>query len=61
LVGTAAFRLRMAGVLGYAKPAGALALVAVFAVGGGLSALWVTAAATLVLAALCVLEALEPV
>ena len=61
LVGNAAFRLRMAGVLGFAKPAGALALVVVFAVGGGLSALLVTAAATLVLAALCVLEALEPV
>jgi low temperature requirement protein LtrA len=60
LLGNVAFRLRMVGALGYAKPAGALALVAVFALGGGLSALWVTAAATLVLAALCALEALEP-
>ena len=36
------------------------ALLAVFALGGGLSALWVTALATLVLAALCALETLEP-
>ena len=34
-------------------------LIALFAVGGSLSALWVTALATLVLAALCALETLE--
>jgi low temperature requirement protein LtrA len=60
LVGSVAFRLRMVGAVGYAKPAGAVGLLAVFALGGGLSALWLTALATLVLALLCVLETLEP-
>ena len=61
LLGNVAFRLRMVGAVGYAKLAGAAALLALFAVGGQLSALWVTAIATLVLALLCTLETLEPV
>jgi low temperature requirement protein LtrA len=60
LLGNVAFRLRMVGAVAYAKLAGAAGLLAVFALGGGLSALWVTAVATLVLAALCALETLEP-
>jgi low temperature requirement protein LtrA len=60
LLGNVAFRLRMIGAVGYAKLAGVVGLLAVFALGGGLSALWVTALATLVLAALCTLETLEP-
>ncbi|HEX4759307.1 MAG TPA: low temperature requirement protein A [Thermoleophilaceae bacterium] len=56
LVGDAAFRLRLAGELDVAKLVAAAALLVLFAVGGGLSALWLTAAATLVLAALCTLE-----
>ncbi len=60
LLGNVAFRLRMVGAVGYAKLAGVVALLAVFALGGPLSALWVTALATLVLATLCALETLEP-
>ena len=60
LLGNVAFRLRMGGVTGYAKLAGTLGLLAVFALGGELSALWVTAAVAVVLAALCALETLEP-
>jgi low temperature requirement protein LtrA len=60
LLGNVAFRLRMVGTLGYAKLTGAVGLLAVFALGGGLSALWVTALATLVLATLCALETLQP-
>jgi low temperature requirement protein LtrA len=60
LLGNVAFRLRMVGAVGYAKLAGAAGLLAVFALGGGLSALWVTALAALVLATLCGLETLEP-
>jgi low temperature requirement protein LtrA len=60
LLGNVAFRLRMVGVVGYVKVVGAVGLLVVFAVGTGLSALWVTAATTLVLAALCTLETLEP-
>ena len=48
LLGNVAFRLRMVGAVGYAKLAGAAGLLVVFALGGGLSALWVTALATLV-------------
>jgi low temperature requirement protein LtrA len=59
LLGNVAFRLRMIGAVSYAKLAGAAGLLAVFALGGGLSALWVMALATLVLAALCALETLE--
>jgi hypothetical protein len=50
----------MVGAVGYAKLAGVIGLLALFAAGGGLSALWVTALATLVLATLCGLEMLEP-
>jgi low temperature requirement protein LtrA len=60
LLGNVAFRLRMVAAVGYAKPLGALGLFTLFALGGGLSALWVTAFATLVLAALCTLETLGP-
>jgi low temperature requirement protein LtrA len=60
LIGNVAFRLRMIGAVSYAKLAGAVGLLAVFALGGGLSALWVMALATLVLTALCALETLEP-
>ena len=60
LLGNVAFRLRMIGAVSYAKLAGAAGLLAVFALGGGLSALWVMGLATLVLAALCALETLEP-
>ena len=60
LLGSVAFRLRMVGETGYAKPAGAAALLAVCAVAGGSSALWVMAAGTLVLLAVCVLETLQP-
>jgi low temperature requirement protein LtrA len=59
LLGNVAFRLRMVGAVGYAKLGGAVAVLAVFALGGQLSALWVTALATLVLATLCTLETLE--
>ncbi len=60
LLGNVAFRLRMVGSVGYTKLAGAAALLGVFALGGGLSALWVTALATLVLATLCAVETLDP-
>jgi low temperature requirement protein LtrA len=60
LLGNVAFRLRMVGAVGYAKLAGVVGLLALFVLGGGLSALWVTALATLVLAMLCALETLEP-
>jgi low temperature requirement protein LtrA len=59
LLGNVAFRLRMVGAVGYAKLAGVVGLLGVFALGGGLSALWVTALATLVVAMLCALETLE--
>jgi low temperature requirement protein LtrA len=60
LLGNVAFRLRLVRTLAYAKLAGAAGLLAVFALGGGLSALWVTALAALVLVALCALETLDP-
>ena len=60
LLGNVAFRLRMVGALGLREARGRGGLLALFAVGGGLSALWVTALATLVLATLCALEMLEP-
>lgn len=60
LLGTVAFRMRMVGAASSAKLAGAFALLVLYALSGGLTALWVTAAATLVLAALCALEMLEP-
>jgi low temperature requirement protein LtrA len=60
LLGNVGFRLRLAGELGRAKLLGVAALGAVFAFGSGMSGLQATGAATLVLAALCALEALEP-
>jgi low temperature requirement protein LtrA len=60
LLGNVAFRMRMVGAVSQAKLAGTFALLALFTLGGGLSALWVAAAATLVLVALCALEILEP-
>jgi low temperature requirement protein LtrA len=60
LLGIVAFRLRMLGTVAYAKLTGAGGLLAVFALGASLSALWMTAVATLVLVALCALEMLEP-
>ena len=60
LIGNVAFRLRMGGAVSYAKPGGVVGLLTVFALGSGLSALWVTVLATLVLAALCAFETLEP-
>jgi low temperature requirement protein LtrA len=60
LLGNVGFRLRMVGAVGYGKLAGAAGLLALFGLGSGLSALWVTALATLVLAMLCGLETLEP-
>jgi hypothetical protein len=50
----------MAGEVGVAQLGGALALLCLFALGGGLSALGVTAAATVVLVALCAVETLQP-
>jgi low temperature requirement protein LtrA len=61
LLGNVAFRLRMVGEVSYTKLVGAVGLLAVFAFGGPLSALWVTALATLVVVLLCALETLEPV
>jgi low temperature requirement protein LtrA len=60
LLGNVAFRLRMVASMNYAKPLGALGLLGVFVLGADLSALWVMGLATLVLAALCTLETLEP-
>jgi low temperature requirement protein LtrA len=60
LLGNVGFRLRMVGAVGYGKLAGAAGLVALFGLGSDLSALWVAALATLVLATLCGLETLEP-
>ena len=51
----------MVGEASYTKLVGAVGLLAVFAFGGQLSALWVTALATLVVVLLCALETLEPV
>ena len=59
LVGNVAFRRRMVGAIGYAKLAGAAALLALFGLSDGLSAVWILAAATLVLIALCTLETLD--
>jgi hypothetical protein len=49
----------MVGERSWAKLAGAAALAVLFALGGDLSGLWVTAGATLVLGGLCALEARE--
>jgi low temperature requirement protein LtrA len=57
LVAHAAFQLRIARELEWAKPAAAVAVMVVFAVGGGLAGWAVAAAVGLVLAALCWIEA----
>jgi low temperature requirement protein LtrA len=59
LLGHAAFRLRMAGAVSFAKLAAAAALGAIFLLGGGLSAAALMVAVTLVLAVLCGLETVE--
>ena len=59
--GNVAFRLRLVGGIGYAKLAGVLGVALVFAFGGGLSSVWVTALATAVVVAVCTLESLQPV
>jgi low temperature requirement protein LtrA len=56
LLGHVAFRLRMVGVLGYRKLAVVGALMALFALGGGLPAWSLAAAITVLLAGLCALE-----
>lgn len=60
LLGHLAFRMRMVGEVGWEKVAGAAALAVVFAAGGDLSAIWVAAATTAVLAAICAAETLRP-
>jgi len=60
LVGNVLFRLRMAGIVGYACLIGVAGLAAVFAFGGSLSALWVTGLATAVLVVVCVVETVHP-
>ena len=59
LVGNVAFRLRMAGAVGFANATGAVGLLAVYAFGGPLSALWVAALAAAVLVGTCALGSLE--
>jgi low temperature requirement protein LtrA len=54
--GLVAFNLRLVGGLAYAKLAGVLGVALVFALGGGLSSVWVTALATVVVVAVCLLE-----
>jgi low temperature requirement protein LtrA len=60
LVGNVAFRLRMGDAVSYSKLTGAVGLLALFVVSDWFSALWVAAAVTLVLAALCTIETLAP-
>jgi low temperature requirement protein LtrA len=60
LLGNVGFRLRMTHAVAYAELTGAAALLAAFALLGGLSALWATAVVALVLAGLCAAEMLEP-
>ena len=60
LAGNVAFRLRMVGAASYSKLAGAVGLLALFAVGAEFSALWVAAGVALVLGALCTIETLAP-
>jgi len=54
--GNAAFRLRLVGAVANAQLAGVLGAAAVFAFGGGLSTVTVTALATVVVIAVCGLE-----
>jgi low temperature requirement protein LtrA len=59
LLGNLAFRLRLAGEIAYTAAAGTFGLVAVYALGGTLSALLVTALATAVLVATCAVDSVE--
>jgi low temperature requirement protein LtrA len=56
LVGHVAFRLRMVGSIGYAKLAVAVALLALYALGGGLPAWLLTGVIAVLLAVLCAIE-----
>ncbi len=56
LLGNVAFRLRLGGAPSYACLGGAAGLALLFAVGGSLSALWITALSAAVLAATCAAE-----
>jgi low temperature requirement protein LtrA len=56
LIGHVAFRLRMVGEIGYEKIAVALALLVLYAVGGGLTAWVLAGGVTLLVAALCAFE-----
>jgi low temperature requirement protein LtrA len=56
LVGHVAFRLRMLGQFGYEKAVVAVALLVLFALGGGLPAWAMAGAITVLLAALCAIE-----
>ena len=58
LVGLAAFRLRILGELSYGRLLVALALIVLFAVGGGLPAWAIGAGIALLVGALCVGEVL---
>jgi low temperature requirement protein LtrA len=60
LVGNAAFRLRLVRMLGWAPFAGAAAVLVLFAVGGGLTGLWVTALAAVIVGAVCAAETSLP-
>ncbi len=60
LVGNAAFALRMAGRLDYEKLVVAVALLALYAIGGGIAAWAVAAAVAALMGALCAAES-EPV
>jgi low temperature requirement protein LtrA len=61
LVGHVGFRLRMVGAVGYAKLAGVLALLVLYAVGGELSAIALVAGVAVLVSALCALETLRDV
>jgi hypothetical protein len=58
LVGHAAFRLRLVGDVAYQKLVAATALMAVFALGGGLRAWIVALSVAVIVGALCVRETL---
>ena len=55
--GNAAFRLRLVGAVANAQLVGVLGVLAVFALGGGLSTVWLLAVATAVVVGVCALEA----
>ncbi|HEY2777759.1 MAG TPA: low temperature requirement protein A [Gaiellaceae bacterium] len=57
--GNAFFRLRLVGVVANAQLAGVLGMLAVYALGGDLSTVWVTALTTTVVVGVCVLESVR--